>query len=75
VASKRLFRSRTEKMVGGVCGGLADYLDIDPTIIRIVWVVVTLMGGAGLLAYLVMWIVVPLEPESGAPVAGAPPAA
>jgi phage shock protein C len=73
MASKRLYRSRNEKMVAGVCGGLADYLDIDPTIIRIIWVVVTLMGGAGLLAYLVMWIVVPLEPEATAPESPSPP--
>jgi phage shock protein C len=75
MASRKLYRSQKEKMVAGVCGGLGEYLDIDPTLIRIIWVVVTLMGGAGLLAYLVMWIVVPLEPEAGAPFAGAPPAA
>jgi len=57
---KRLYRSR-EKMVAGVCSGLADYLNIDPTIIRILFVVVAFAGGASLLAYLIMWIIVPEE--------------
>lgn len=59
--AKRLQRSRTEKMLAGVCGGLGEYFDIDPTIIRVLWVVVTLMGGAGIIAYLILWVVVPLE--------------
>ncbi len=46
---KRLYRSRTEKMIAGVCGGLAEYFDIDPTIIRILWVLITFLGGAGAL--------------------------
>ena len=75
MASKKLYRSQKEKMVAGVCGGLGEYLDLDPTLIRIIWVVITLMGGAGLLAYLVMWIVVPLEPDVSTSFTGAPPAA
>lgn len=69
-SGKRLYRSRTEKMIGGVCGGVADYLGIDVTVIRLLWVLVTLLGGAGVLAYLVLWIVIPQEPPAGA----APPA-
>lgn len=61
---KRLQRSRTEKMIGGVCGGLAEYFDIDPTIVRVLWVVVTLMGGAGFIAYLILWVVMPAEPPA-----------
>jgi phage shock protein C len=57
---KRLYRSK-EKMVAGVCSGLADYFDIDPTIIRILFVVIAFAGGASLLAYLIMWIIVPEE--------------
>jgi len=57
---KRLYRSK-EKMVGGVCAGLADYVNIDPTIIRILFVVIAFAGGASLLAYLIMWIIVPEE--------------
>ena len=57
---KRLYRSK-EKMVAGVCSGLADYVNIDPTIIRILFVVIAFAGGASLLAYLIMWIIVPEE--------------
>ena len=59
---KRLCRSRTEKMIAGVCGGIARYFDIDPTIIRVIWVAATLLAGSGVLAYLILWVVVPLEP-------------
>jgi phage shock protein PspC (stress-responsive transcriptional regulator) len=62
MTGKRLYRSRTEKMLGGVCGGLADYLDFDVTVIRVLWVLATLLGGSGALAYLVLWIVIPREP-------------
>ena len=61
---KRLQRSRTEKMIGGVCGGLGEYFGIDPTIVRVLWVVVTLMGGAGFIAYLILWAVMPAEPPA-----------
>jgi phage shock protein C len=57
---KRLYRSK-EKMVAGVCAGLAEYLNIDPTIMRILFVVIAFAGGASLLAYLIMWIIVPEE--------------
>ena len=57
---KRLYRSK-EKMVAGVCAGLADYINIDPTIMRILFVVIAFAGGASLLAYLIMWIIVPEE--------------
>lgn len=58
---KRLHRSRTDKMIGGVCGGLGEYFGIDPTIVRVVWVAVTLFGGAGILAYLILWIIMPQD--------------
>jgi len=61
---KRLRRSRTEKMIGGVCGGLGEYFNVDPTIIRVLWVAITLLGGAGVIAYLILWIVMPLEPPT-----------
>lgn len=57
---KRLYRSK-EKMIAGVCAGLADYFNIDPTIMRILFVVIAFAGGASLLAYLIMWIIVPEE--------------
>ncbi|HSK28002.1 MAG TPA: PspC domain-containing protein [Jiangellales bacterium] len=59
---KRLTRSRTERMLGGVCGGLAQYLGVDPTLVRLGVVALTIVsGGAGLVAYVAAWIVVPEE--------------
>ena len=59
---KRLYRSRTDRMIWGVCGGIANYFDIDPTIIRIIAVLLTVLSGGGaILAYIVLTIVVPLE--------------
>jgi phage shock protein PspC (stress-responsive transcriptional regulator) len=62
---KRLYRSRTEKMVGGVCGGLAQYLDVDVTLVRALWVIVSLLAGTGLLAYVILWLIIPQEPLAG----------
>ncbi len=62
---KRLVRSERNKVVGGVCGGLGEYLDIDPTIIRLVFVVFTLAGGSGVLVYLILWLVMPLGEPLG----------
>jgi phage shock protein PspC (stress-responsive transcriptional regulator) len=58
---KRLYRSRTERKIWGVCGGLAAYFDIDPTIIRVIAVITLFCSGLGFLAYLLMAIIVPLE--------------
>jgi phage shock protein C len=58
---KRLYRSRTDRMIWGVCGGLAKYFDIDPVIVRIVAVLLIFADGLGILAYIIMAIVVPLE--------------
>lgn len=58
----RLYRSRSDKVIGGVCGGLAESLGIDPTVVRLILVFFFLFGGVGLLVYVVMWIVIPLEP-------------
>jgi phage shock protein C len=68
---KRLLRSRTERMIAGVCGGLGEYLDMDPTVVRVLWVLISLLAGFGVLLYLVMWVIVPLElpdPPGGPPV-------
>jgi len=56
---KRLTRSKKERIIAGVCGGIAEYFDIDPTIVRLGLVLVTLMGGAGILAYIIAWIIIP----------------
>jgi phage shock protein C len=60
---KRLVRIKEGRMLGGVCGGIAKYLDIDPVIIRILWVAFTLVVGVGLLVYVVAWILIPEEGE------------
>lgn len=58
---KRLYRSRTDRMIWGVCGGLAKYFNLDPTIIRILFVLLIFASGVGIIAYIIMAIVVPLE--------------
>ena len=58
--NRRLYRSRTDSVIGGVAGGVAEYLDVDPSIVRIVWAVLAIVtGGVFLVLYIVMWIVVP----------------
>ncbi len=59
--AKRLYRSRSDRMIWGVCGGLAKYFDIDPTIVRIVAILSIFLSGFGILAYIILAIVVPLE--------------
>lgn len=60
--AKKLYRSRTDSIIAGVCGGLAEYFDIDPSLVRVGAVLLTLAWGAGLLAYLVLWLIVPQKP-------------
>jgi len=57
--AKKFYRSSKNKVIAGVCGGIGEYFEIDPTLVRIIWVVFTLCGGAGLLAYLLIWLFVP----------------
>ncbi len=61
---KKLYRSRTNRMVAGVAAGLGDFLDTDPTIIRLIFAFLVLMGGSGALIYIVMWVLVPEQPEA-----------
>lgn len=61
---KRLYRSRNDRMLAGVCGGIADYLGADPTVVRIIAVATILLPGPSILAYLIAWIIVPEEPLS-----------
>lgn len=58
---KRLFKSRDNRMVCGVCGGVGEYFNVDPTLIRLVWVLASLFGGSGLLAYIIAAIIMPEE--------------
>lgn len=60
---KKLYRSKTDKKIAGVCGGLAAYLNMDPTVVRLICVLVCIFAGAGLLAYLICALVIPEEPN------------
>jgi phage shock protein PspC (stress-responsive transcriptional regulator) len=60
--NKRFYRSRTERMIGGVCGGLADFFNIDPTIVRLIFVLLFITGSAGFWIYIILMIVIPEEP-------------
>jgi len=60
--AKKLYRSTTDKMLGGVAGGLAEYFDIDSTLVRVLFIVVVFLGGGGIIAYIILWIVVPQKP-------------
>jgi phage shock protein C len=71
MTSKRLYKSRTERMIDGVCGGVAEYLGLDVTLVRILWVLLTLFGGTGIVLYIVAMIVMPAAPP-GTVAAGAP---
>lgn len=62
---KRLYRSNTDRRIGGVCGGLGEFFDKDPTFFRILFVVVSLFWGFGIILYLIMWLIVPLKPKEG----------
>lgn len=60
--AKKLYRSVEDKKIAGVCSGLGDYFDIDPTIIRLIWLAMIFAVGTGVLAYIIAWIIVPEEP-------------
>ena len=61
---KKIYRSRNDKVIAGICGGLGKYLDIDPVIIRVLFIILLLTIGSGILIYLLAWILIPLEPEN-----------
>lgn len=61
ITSKKFYRSESNRMVAGVCGGIGEYLHLDPTIIRLFWIFFTLVGGSGILVYVILWVVVPSE--------------
>ena len=56
---KKLYRNTENKMLAGVCSGIADYFDIDPTLVRLGWVLFSLLGGSGFLAYIIAAIIIP----------------
>lgn len=64
---KRLYRARQNHIVGGVCGGLGDYFELDPVLIRLVWLIMILFGGIGILLYFIAWVIIPAELDAPAP--------
>lgn len=66
--AKKLYRSRNSRLIAGVCGGLAEYFNIDPIIVRLIALILVLSFGSGLIAYIIAWIVVPEEPDNLYPV-------
>lgn len=60
---KRLYKSRNNRIIDGVCGGIAEYFDVDPAIVRIIWVMVTLLGGTGFILYIIGMIIMPVNPD------------
>ncbi len=62
-SNKKLYRSRRDRKIAGVCGGFAEYLEIDSTLVRVVWLMTAFLVGWGFLGYLIAWIVMPDEPE------------
>ncbi|PWR71374.1 PspC domain-containing protein [Methanospirillum lacunae] len=63
MVDKRIYRSRNDKILGGVCSGIGQYLDIDPVIIRLIALLLLFTCGTGILIYICAWILIPLEPE------------
>jgi phage shock protein C len=63
-SQKRLYRSTEDRMFAGVCGGIGEYLDVDSTLVRLVFVALALMGGPGLLIYIVLMLIVPERPAA-----------
>jgi phage shock protein C len=62
IMKKKLYRSEKDSMIAGVCGGIAEYFDVDPTLIRLLTVIFVLLGGAGVVAYIIAWIIIPKNP-------------
>lgn len=60
---KRLYKSNENKMIDGVCGGIAEFLDIDPTLVRLGWVLFCALGGSGIIAYIIAAIIIPRKPQ------------
>lgn len=61
--NKRLYKSNENKIVDGVCGGIAEYFGIDPTLVRLAWVISCTMGCSGFLAYIIAAVIIPRDPE------------
>jgi len=62
---KRMYRSRSDVMLGGVCSGIAKYLEVDPTLVRLTFLLLLFIGMGGLWIYLILWVIMPEEPKQG----------
>jgi len=62
MAPKKLYRIPSEGMIAGICAGLGEYLDIDATLVRLVFVLLAFGGGSGVLMYIIMWLIIPIKP-------------
>ncbi|MCR4966024.1 MAG: PspC domain-containing protein [Bacteroidales bacterium] len=63
MGTKKLYLSQTDKKIAGVCGGIAEYLDVDPTVVRIIFLVALICGSFGFWAYIIVWIAAPPKPQ------------
>ena len=61
--AKKLYRSRKDSMIGGVCGGIGEYFDIDSTLVRLLAILIVFLGGVGVIVYIIAWIIIPQNPE------------
>jgi phage shock protein C len=64
--TRKLYRSRTNRELAGICGGLGRYFNVDATLLRVLFVLLAVLGGSGLVLYLVLWIIIPSEPQVAA---------
>nr|EGQ40787.1 MAG: putative stress-responsive transcriptional regulator [Candidatus Nanosalinarum sp. J07AB56] len=71
--TERITRSKSDRILGGVCGGLGEHFDIDPTLIRLGFVAALLFGGSGPILYLIAWLIIPTEGEAGEEISEAEP--
>ncbi len=62
MSNKKLYRNPNQQMIAGVCSGLADYLDLDITIVRLIFVALFFLGGNGILIYVILWVITPVQP-------------
>jgi phage shock protein C len=59
----KLYRSKKNRIIAGVCGGIGEYFKVDPTLVRLLWLLISVMGmGSGVVAYIIAWIIIPEEP-------------
>lgn len=61
--TKKLYRLKAEKKIAGICAGLGEYFEVDPVIVRLIFLLFIFAGGAGIIAYLVGWLIIPLNPQ------------